>query len=332
MASENFADIGKVEALRRLYAVSAYKDVSSLVFRSCGEVRQSSRLYVEGVDFSLVYFPLKHLGYKSVIGVTGPLYAGLARPRLLSATLGVSQKLDFENIRELWTGITVAAKEHGYEAVKLDLQPSPNGLYINLNATGETSLITSKRIPKPKSMDLLCVSGPLGAAYLGLQVLEKGREDFEKTGNQPDMKDFRMIVGDYLRPELECSTVDRIEDAEVYPSTGCFVTGGLADAVKRLSAETGLGVKVYADKIPFEGNSFEAGKRMDIDPVSAAMNGGDDMKILFTIPIAAREKFHREFPAYDIIGHLAQPEVGAVLVTPDGVELPMRAQGWKEEE
>jgi len=221
---------------------------------------------------------------------------------------------------------------HGYEAVKLDLQPSPNGLYINLNATGETSLITSKRIPKPKSMDLLCVSGPLGAAYLGLQVLEKGREDFEKTGNQPDMKDFRMIVGDYLRPELECSTVDRIEDAEVYPSTGCFVTGGLADAVKRLSAETGLGVKVYADKIPFEGNSFEAGKRMDIDPVSAAMNGGDDMKILFTIPIAAREKFHREFPAYDIIGHLAQPEVGAVLVTPDGVELPMRAQGWKEEE
>jgi thiamine-monophosphate kinase len=110
------------------------------------------------------------------------------------------------------------------------------------------------------------------------------------------------------------------------------VSHGLSDTLKRLSRDSGLGVKVYAEKIPFEGNSFAFGKEMDIDPVSAAMNGGDDMRLLFVVPILSAEKFRREFQTFDIIGHMAQPEVGAVLVTPEGVELPVKAQGWRNEE
>ena len=330
--AETFSDIGKVEAIDQLYRLSAYHPVPGLTYSADkgGKVHTAARMYLEGIDFNLVYFPLKHLGYKCVIGVTGELYASLAHPKLLNVILGISSKLDLDQIKELWTGITVAAKEHGYEAVNLDLQPSNNGLYISMAATGETSLLTDKRRMAAKSKDLLCVSGSLGAAYLGLQVLEKGRKDFEKTGKQPDMAPWRMLVGDYLRPELDSGVVSKLEDSEIYPSYGYFVTRGLSDALKRLTRDSGLGAKVYADRIPFEGNTFQLGKELNIDPISAAMNGGDDCRILFTVPILHLEKFRRDFQTFDIIGHLAQPEVGAVLVTPEGVEFPVKAQGWHE--
>jgi len=330
--AERFSDIGKVEAIDQLYRLSAYHPVPGLTYSAekGGKVHTAARMYLEGIDFNLVYFPLKHLGYKCVVGVTGELYATLAHPKLLNVILGLSSKLDLEQVKELWTGITVAAKEHGFEAVNLDLQPSNNGLFISLAATGETSLLTDKRRMAAKSKDLLCISGSLGAAYLGLQVLEKGRRDFEKTGQQPDMAPWRMLVGDYLRPELDSAVVSKLEDAEIYPSYGYFVTRGLADALKRLQRDSGLGAKVYADRIPFEGNSFQLGKTLDIDPVSAAMNGGDDMRLLFTVPILQMEKFRRDFQTFDIIGHLAQPEAGAVLVTPEGVEFPVKAQGWRD--
>ena len=332
--AESFSDIGKVEAIDQLYRLSAYHPVPGLTYSAekGGKVHTAARMYLEGIDFNLVYFPLKHLGYKCVVGVVGELYATLAHPKLLNVILGISSKLDLEQIKELWTGITVAAKEHGFEAVNLDLQPSNNGQFISLAATGETSLLTDKRRMAAKSKDLLCVSGSLGAAYLGMQVLEKGRRDFEKTGRQPDMTSWRMLVGDYLRPELDSSVVAKLEDAEIYPSYGYFVTRGLGDALKRLQRDSGLGAKVYADRLPFEGNTFQLGKQLDIDPVSAAFNGGDDMRLLFTVPILQMEKFRRDFQTFDIIGHLAQPEAGTVLVTPEGVELPVKAQGWREAE
>lgn len=330
--AENFSTLGKMEALEQLYRLSAYKPLSGLSYISekGGKVTTAARMYLEGVDFNLVYFPLKHLGYKSVVGVVGELYATLAHPRVLSVILGISSKLDFEQVKELWMGITVAAKEHGFEAVNLDLQPSQNGLFISVSATGETSLLTEKRRMAAKSKDLICVSGSLGAAYLGLQVLEKGAREFAKNGTQPDMAEYRMLVGEYLRPVLDADIVKKLEDAEIYPPYAYFVTHGLADAVKRLTRDSGLGAKIYADKIPFEGNSFRLGKELDMDPVSAAMNGGDDMRILLVVPILHYEKFRRDFQTFDIVGHVAQPDAGEVLVTPEGVEFPIKAPGWSE--
>ena len=331
--AESFSDIGKVEAIEQLYRLSAYSPVNGLSFTSGkgGKVTTAARMYLEGIDFNLVYFPLKHLGYKCVVGVVGELYAALAHPRLLNLVLGVSAKLDFPQIKDLWMGITVAAKEHGFESVNLDLQPSNNGLYVSLAATGETSLLTDKRRMGAKSKDLICVSGALGAAYLGLRVLEKGARQFQKDSVQPDMSAYKMLVGSYLKPELDASVVERLEDTEIYPSYGYFLTKGLADALLRLSRDSGLGAKVYADKIPFEGNSFSLGKELDLDPLSAAMNGGDDNRLLFTVPILQLEKFRREFQAFDIIGHLAQAEAGVVLVTPEGLEFPVKSQGWTGE-
>ena len=330
----DFGQLGRREAIRQLFEGTSFEPFSDCSFAASeGErIVGASRMLLEGIDFDLVYFPLKHLGYKCVVGVVGELYAALSHPRLLNVVLGISAKLDFPQVKDLWMGITVAAKEHGFEAVNLDLQPSNNGLFVSLAATGECSLLTDKRRMAASSKDLICVSGALGAAYLGLQVLERGARSFAKDGVQPDMSQYKMLVGDYLRPELDASVVSRLEDVEIYPSYGYFVTRGLSDALKRLSRDSGLGAKVYADKIPFEGNSFSLGRELDMDPVSAAMNGGDDNRLLFVIPILHLEKFRRDFQTFDIIGHLARPEVGTVLVTPEGVEFPVKAQGWPEPE
>lgn len=319
----SFADIGKKEALRRLYEGSPYKQTEPA----------AHKVLLEGVDFNLVYFPLKHLGHKAVTAVTGELFSQLRHPETLSVVLGVSSKLDYPQIEELWSGITAASKEYGYKNTSLDLQPSENGLCISVAASGELHNLTNVSRPKPQSKDLLCVSGRLGAAYLGMRVMERELERFDKgESDRKELEQYKMLVGAYLKPELDPEVVTKLEEAEIIPSAGCLITHGLADAVKRIAGETGLGAKVYADRIPFEGNSFELGRKLDLDPVSAAMNGGEDYQILFTIPILKLDKFRHDFQTFDIIGHLAQPEVGTVLVTPEGVELPLRAQGWKEEE
>jgi len=318
----SFAQVGRIEAIRMLFRDSGYEPFNEPLWFSCTDgaaSTSSGKMLLEGVDFNLVYFPLKHLGYKAVIEATGELYAVMAQPRTLSIVLGISAKLDFKEIQELWSGILCAAHEHGYKSLSLDLQPSKNGLSISVNACGEASAACCSHRPKAQSKDLICVSGSLGAAYLGMQLLERESKDLEKN---------KMLLAAYLKPELPVAVPTRLEESGIFPSFGYFINRGLSDAVLRLTRDSGLGAKIYADKIPFEGNSFAVGKELDIDPISAAMNGGDDCQILFTVPILQLEKFRHDFQAFDIIGHLAQPEAGTTLVTPDGVELPLRAQGW----
>ena len=336
MTEETFADLGRVEAISRLYEGTPYKPFRSGWFETSGKayVTTHARTYIEGIDFDLTYFPLKHLGYKCVVGTTGELYAEFSHPQTMEIRLGVSSKLDFRHIKEVWEGIVAAAKEHGYKQVGLDLTPSPNGLFVSVSVTGETSLLMGKRRPAAKSMDLICVSDNLGAAFMGFQVLEREKRAFEKSGDakaQPKLDDYKNLVGAYLKPQINPQTIKLMEDAEIVPSYGYLVTRGLADAVKRLVRDSGLGAKIYVDKLPFAGKTFELGKELNIDPMSAALNGGEDYRLLFTIPIGKHDKFRHDFQTFDIIGHLAKPEVGAVVVTPDGVELPIKAQGWKEE-
>ena len=297
-------------------------------------ISSHARTFLEGIDFDLTYFPLKHLGYKCVTAVTGELYAEMSHPRTMDVRLGISSKLDFKHIKEVWEGIVAAAKEHGYKQVTLDLVPSPNGLAVSISSTGETTNLMAKRRPVAKSMDLICISDNIGAAFMGFQVLEREKRAFEKSGDavaQPKLDDYKNLVGAYLRPQINPQIINQLEETEIMPSYGYLVTRGLADAVKRLVRDSGLGAKIYVDKLPFAGKTFELGRELNIDPISAALNGGEDYRLLFTIPIGKHEKFRHDFQTFDIIGHLAKPEVGAVAVTPDGVELPLKAQGWKNE-
>ena len=306
---QDFGQLGRREAIRQLFEGTPFEPFRPALTEGGSRCLNASRLLLEGIDFDLIYFPLKHLGYKSVAAVTGELYAGLASPATLKIALGVSAKLGFDRIKELWSGVVSAAQEFGYKSLGLELQPSLSGLSISVSATG--TLSGSER-PVPASKDLLCVSGALGAAYLGLQVLERGKAAFEKGSENKE----------------EVGLPEALAEAGIKPSAAYFVDRGLADALLKLVGDTGLGAKVYADRIPFEGGSFELGKALDIDPVSAAMNGGEDYRILLAVPMSCYESFRHDFQTFDIIGHLAQSDVGAVLVSPDGLEHPVSAPGW----
>ena len=334
MADETFSQIGKIEAVRQLFEGTGYSQNTHCtlhVAKDTGSVTNSSVMMTEGIDFDLTYFPLKHLGYKAVIEATGELYAAMSKPRTLAVRLGISSKIDLAKVRELWEGIVAASKKHGYTELSLDLLPSVNGLNIAISATGERLRLTEARRMPAKSMDLICVSGNLGAAFMGMQILEREKQKFLKRKtdrSQPDLSDHKLIVGEYLKPEINPSYVSQLEDAEIIPSYGYFVNRGLSDAVKRLVQDSGLGAKIYVERIPFASGTFELGKQFNIDPISAAFNGGDDCRLLFTIPIGKHDRFRHDFQTFDIIGHLAKPEVGTSLVTPEGVELPITAQGW----
>lgn len=334
MAEERFSDLGRIEAISRLYEGTTYKPFETSCFETEGKsfIRTNSRVFIEGIDFDLTYFPLKHLGYKCVTAVTGELYAGFSHPRSMDVRIGISAKLDFSHIKEIWEGMTAAAKEHGYKQLSLDLVPSPNGLTIALSAAGETSLLMEKRRPAAKSMDLICISDNLGAAFLGFQILEREKREFEKSGEthkKADMEQYKTLVGAYLKPQINHNIISQLEDAGITPSFGYLVTRGLSDTIKRLVRDSGAGAKVYVDKLPFAGRTFEISKELGTDPMTAALNGGEDYRLLFTIPIGQHDKFRHDFQTFDVIGHLAKPEVGAVIVTPDGVELPLKSQGWK---
>ena len=337
MEKKNFSDIGKIEAIKLLFEESPFKQADGTSYL-CGEkggvIRTASKLWLEGIDFDLTYFPLKHLGYKSVVGTVGEIYASLARPQSISVRLGVSAKLDLPQVSELWNGICTAAEEHHIKRADLDLVPSRNGLNIGIVISGITSPEVAENRKSASSKDLICISGNVGASFLGMSLLEQEKKKFEKAGEltgQPDLEKYKMLVASYLKPEIDPDIVSQLGDSGIIPPYGYLVNRGLADAARRLNRDSGIGVKLYTDKIPFEGNSFEVGKKLNIDPVSAALKGGDDYRLMFVIPMSAYETFRHDFQTFSIIGHLAQPEVGTVLVTHEGVELPVHAQGWNND-
>ncbi len=326
------ATIGKTALLDTLFENTEYHNTPVLQLSEKGESCSAHRILTEGIDFDLVYTPLKHLGYKAVLYVVGEIYAAFHNPCALSVQLGISSKFCVEDIRELFDGILAASREHHITQLSLDMNPSLNGLCISLAAIGlQKKGVRAQRAPY-KNMDLICLSGRLGAAYMGLHVLEREKVAFNKDGRQPDLSKYSKILASYLSPEINPETVSRFLADEIYPSGGYFVTHGLADAVLQLTRDSGFGAKIYLEKIPMSHQTNEAAEEFGIDPVTAAMNGGDDFQFIFTVPIGKNDIIRRNFQDYDVIGHLARPEVGAVLVTPEGAEIQLRSQAYESAE
>ena len=328
MSRTEIAQLGKQAVLERLFEGSGYTNTPTLPTGGRDSVRSAHKLLLEGCDFDLVYTPLKHLGYKTVLCVLGELYAALHQPDGLSVVLGLSKRFCYEDVAALWEGMLAACREHGIKQLSLELVPSVNGLAISLSATGLQKKTVLEKTQPAKSMDLLCLSGHVGAAYMGLHVLEREKVAFTGTGEQPDLSQYKAVLASYLSPEIKPDTVSRFIEEGIIPARGYFLTRGLGEAVIRLTRETGLGAKIYLEKIPISSQTFAMAEEIDMDVVTAAMNGGDDYKFLFVIPIDAHETFRKEFHDFEIIGHLARPEVGPVLVTPEGAELPIKAQGY----
>lgn len=326
-------EVGKNTLLELLFKDSGYTNRESVKHsKAATSYITSSKLILEGVDFSLTYTPLKHLGYKSALLAVGNIYAACYNPKSISYTLGLSARFCVEDVQVFWAGVLAAAKEHNISELTLDLNASVNGLTVAVSAVGEQSNRTIKSFPEIDKTHLLCLTGNVGAAYMGLHVLERERIAFNKIPadraaeyKQPDLSKYKYILSQYLSPEINPKTVAQFKDAKLYPSAGYFITRGLAASIKQLCTEHNLGAKIFLDKIPIASQTFEMAEEINMDAITAALNGGDDYKFLYAIPLAEHEKFHKEFPNVDIIGHLCSPDIGMLMITPDGSGIELKS-------
>lgn len=340
------SEVGKNALIKQLFAETGYTNSSTIQFSSripdkAGRTKDVNnyitcqKSMLEGIDFDLTYTPLKHLGYKASLLALGNIYAKCHTPKGLSFSLGLSARFCVEDVEAFWSGVLAACKEHGIEQLSLDLGASMTGFNIAITATGAQSAKTMANFPNVDTTSLLCLTGNVGAAYMGLHVLEREKIAFNKIPAeraaeyvQPDLSKYKYILSQYLSPEINPKTTEQFKEAKLFPSCGYFITNGLAAAVKELCEEHNVGAKIYLDKIPIASQTFAMADELNMDAITAALNGGDDYKFLFAVPVNEHERFHKEFPNVDIIGHLCKPEAGAGLVTPEGVEIALRAQGF----
>ncbi|MBR2947783.1 MAG: hypothetical protein IKC17_04260 [Bacteroidales bacterium] len=332
MATE-ISQIGKIAAISRLFEGSGYTNDTTIPFTSRGKITSVQKVFIEGINFDLTYNPLQHLGYKLTLNLIGELYSRIANPLTLNVTIALSNRFSFEDCQQLWNGISTAAKEHKVKAVSLDLIPSSKGLIITINAIGEIPKRVIDKTPVPTATDLILLSGNVGAAYMGLHVLEREKVAFQKTANgitppQPKLDNYKYILEQYLSPSLDPQIITRLQKIETPPTKGYFVTNSLGAAVRQLSLDSGFGARIYLEKIPIATKTFEMAKELDMDPITAAINGGDDYKLLITIPVTLFDLYHKEFQEFDIIGHLSSPQEGCSVVTPEGAHLELKAQGY----
>ena len=286
----------------------------------------STELFMEGVHFDLTYFPLKHLGYKVVVAAMSDIIAMNGTPRQLTVSLGVSARFAVEHLEELYEGVKFACKEYGIDLVGGDTSASINGLTIGVTAVGEVAKERLVRRSGAKKNDLVCITSDLGAAYMGLHLLERERIALDGHPNPtPDFEGHEYILRRWLKPDLRLDVIKALEAEGIVPTSMIDITDGLASDALQLCKASGCGIRLYLERIPIAAETRAMAEELNADPIVAMLNGGDDYELMFTVPLEMQDKVLR-FGGVDVIGHMT--ERGAVLVTPEGGELPLTAPGF----
>lgn len=285
-------------------------------------------LLLEGIHFDLTYFPLKHLGYKAIVVNLSDVYAMNATPTQVTVSIGVSKRFCVEDLDELYAGIKLACERYHVDLVGGDTSSSMTGLTISVSAIGKAKLSDITYRSGAKVNDLICVTGNLGAAYMGLQLLEREKRIFESNKTaKPQLEGYDYILERILKPEARKGVVDALAAANIKPTSMIDISDGLSSELLHICKNSNVGCRVYMEKIPIDEQTAKMANEFGIDPYTAALNGGEDYELLFTIPLS-------EFQAVDgmegirIIGHIVEPGLGAYLVPPSGEEIRLTAQGW----
>ncbi len=285
-------------------------------------------LLIEGVHFDLSYMPLKHLGYKSVMVNLSDVYAMNATATQITVSIAVSNRFPLEALEELYAGIATACKAFGVDLVGGDTTSSKTGLMISITALGEVDKdkITYRSGAKPN--DLLVVSGDLGGAYMGLQVLEREKEVFKVNPNsQPDLEPYSYIVERQLKPEARKDIVALLQQLDVQPTSMIDISDGLSSEILHLCKNSNVGCNLFEDKIPLDPTVISSCEEFKVDSTMIALSGGEDYELLFTVDQSAFLKLKGN-PNLSIIGHMTQASEGAHLVTRAETKIPLTAQGW----
>ncbi len=301
-------------------AVLSFGDKEALV---------TTDLLLEGIHFDLRYVPLKHLGYKAAIVNFSDVYAMNGMPKQITVSLGISSRFTLEHIQELYDGIRLACDIYGVDLVGGDTSASVTGLVISITCIGEASKEDIVYRTGAQPTDLICVSGDLGAAYMGLQLLERENRVAAGAGKdfQPDFSGKEYILERQLKPEARKDIVKELREHGIKPTSMIDVSDGLSSELLHICKDSNVGCRVYEDRIPIDYQTAIMAEEVNMNLVMTAMNGGEDYELLFTVPLADKEKIDN-LKGVSMIGYITKPELGAALVTRDGNEIPVRAQGW----
>lgn len=292
------------------------------------EVLVSTDLLVEGVHFDLTYVPLKHLGYKSAVVNFSDLYAMNAVPRQITVSLGISKRFTVEHMEALYAGIRLACEIYGVDLVGGDTTTSRSGLVISITCIGEAQKDKIVYRSGARETDLICVSGDLGAAYMGLQLLE--REKVASAGAKdfiPAFQGKEYLVERQLKPEARKDIIAELAKADILPTAMMDVSDGLSSELLHICTASGTGCRVYEDRIPIDYQTAIMAEELNMNLVTAAMNGGEDYELLFTIPLHCHDKV-KAIPGIKVIGHITDKSLGCAMITRDGNEMEISAQGW----
>lgn len=285
-------------------------------------------LLLEGIHFDLTYVPLKHLGYKSAVVNFSDIYAMNGTPKQITVSIGVSKRFTVEHIRQLYDGIRLACEVYGVDLVGGDTSASVTGLIISVTCIGEGERGKVVYRDGAKENDLICVSGDLGAAYMGLQLLERervasaGMKDFN-----PDFGGKEYILERQLKPEARKDIIAILTEKGILPTAMMDISDGLSSELLHICTQSHTGCRIYEERIPIDYQTAAMAAELNMNLVTAALNGGEDYELLFTAPLEMHEKL-QEIDGIRIIGHITKPELGCAMITRDGNELELQAQGW----
>ena len=294
-----------------------------------GETVISTDMLVEGVHFDLGYMPLKHLGYKAVVVNLSDIYAMNAQATQILLSIAVSNRFTLEALEALYAGVHLACKTYGVDLVGGDTTSSKQGLQLSVTALGVAPKTGAVKRSGAAESELLVVSGDLGAAYMGLQVLARENEVFKANPNhEPDLDPYTYLVERQLKPEARKDIVSLLEALEVTPTSMIDISDGLSSEVLHLCKQSEVGCKLYEEKIPLDPQFIAVCEEFNIDSTTIALSGGEDYELLFTIKQEDYDKIKGN-PNFSVIGHMTSKEEGANLVTRGNEVIPLKAQGWK---
>lgn len=303
-------------------------DAAVLSYPSEKQILVTTDLLMEGVHFDLIYVPLKHLGYKSAVVNFSDIYAMNGTPKQITVSLALSKRFCVEDMEELYAGIRLACEEYNVDIVGGDTSSSLTGLAISITCIGEGDKDKIVYRNGAKETDLICVSGDLGAAYMGLQLLErektvlKGEKDI-----QPDFTGKEYLLERQLKPEARRDIIQKLAEAGVQPTSMMDISDGLSSELLHICTQSKVGCRVYEEHIPIDYQTAVMAEEFNMNLTTCALNGGEDYELLFTVPIADHEKV-AEMEGIKLIGHITKPELGYALITRDGQEFELKAQGW----
>ncbi len=285
-------------------------------------------LLVEGIHFDLMYTPLRHLGYKAVVVNLSDVYAMNATPRQITVSIAVSARFSVEQLHDFYEGIYMACNKYNVDLVGGDTTSSLTGLCISVTALGEAAKENIVYRRGAKVNDLICVSGNLGAAYIGLQVLEREKKVFQETkGAQPKLDGYSYVLERQLKPEARKDIVELLKELGVKPTSMIDISDGLSSELLHICKQSEVGCAVYQEKIPIDAETTTVADEMNIVPLTAALSGGEDYELLFTVPIADFEKVSTR-KEFTVIGHITEAHAGSKLILNTGKDTDLVAQGW----